>query len=144
MLVAEDNPRDADLLGRALRQAGLPGPVRFVEDGHEAIEYLEGQGRYADRKTFPFPKVIISDLKMPRVNGLELLQWLSDHPQCCIVPTILLSSSTISADIKAAYTLGANTYFEKPISFDALLELIRSLKDYWLRSKLPPVDGDGT
>src|SRR5262245_6272471 len=144
ILIAEDNPVDAELLDRALTHAGLPGPVRFVEDGHEAIEYLEGRGGYANRKEFPFPKVIISDLKMPRVNGLELLQWLADHPQCCIIPTILLSSSAVSEDIKAAYKLGANTYFEKPVSFDALQELVRSLKDYWMRRKLPPANGDGT
>lgn len=139
ILIAEDSSIDADLLEIALRRAGLSGPVRFVGDGQEAVDYLEGRGHYADRKQFPFPRVIITDLKMPRFDGLQLLQWLADHPDCCVIPTILLSGSALSHDIQSAYKLGANTYFEKPTQFAALVDLVRSLKEYWSRSHLPSV-----
>jgi CheY-like chemotaxis protein len=139
ILIAEDSGIDADLLEMALRKSGLTGPMRFVQDGQEAIDYLEGRGEYADRKQFPFPHVIITDLKMPRVDGLQLLQWLADHPDCCVIPTILLSGSALSREITSAYKLGANTYFQKPTEFAALLDLVRSLKDYWSRSRFPSV-----
>ena len=137
ILIAEDSPQDAELLQLALKRAGLGGPLRFVSDGVEAIAYLEGRGEYADRETFPFPRVIITDLKMPRLNGLELLNWLSDHPECHVIPTILLSGSELSQDITAAYKFGANTYFTKPTDFETLLQMVRSWKEYWSRSELP-------
>lgn len=139
ILIAEDDSDDAALLQRALSQSGLRGPFHFVPDGLEAIAYLEGQGDYADRNKFPFPNVIITDLKMPRLDGLALLQWLSDHPYCHVLPAILLSSSDLREDIASAYKLGANTYFTKPTRFQALLDLVRSLKEYWCRSELPPI-----
>jgi CheY-like chemotaxis protein len=141
ILIAEDSADDAELLRRGLERAGLNGPVQIVGDGHEAVEYLEGEGKYAKRDEFPFPKVIISDLKMPRVNGLELLKWLRSHPHCAIIPAILLSGSTLEADIMKAYQLGANTYFRKPTSFGELVDLLRTLRDYWERSELPRVAG---
>ena len=143
ILVAEDDPNDVALLRRALAKTGLTGAVRFVSDGREAIEYLEGHGRYADRGEFPFPHVIITDLKMPRLNGLELLEWLSSHPECHIIPTILLSGSALDEDIVTAYKLGANTYFAKPTNAHDLIALVQSLKDYWSRSQVPVVEGAG-
>jgi len=137
ILIAEDNADDVELMKQALPRAGLTGPVRFVADGHDAVAYLEGKGPYSDRGQFPFPRVIISDLKMPRIDGLELLQWLRSHPQCCIVPAILMSASSLQEDIINAYKLGANTYFKKPTSFQDLVNLLRELKDYWNRSELP-------
>src|SRR4051812_4172662 len=93
ILIAEDSPDDATLLEKAIRKAGLKNPIRFVSDGHEAIEYLQGKGKYGNRAEFPFPRVIISDIKMPRLNGLELLDWLQRHPECSVIPTVLLSGS---------------------------------------------------
>jgi CheY-like chemotaxis protein len=115
--------------------------VRIVADGHEAVEYLQGEGKYGKRDEFPFPKVIISDLKMPRLSGLELLEWLRNHPHCAVIPAILLSGSTLEEDIMKAYELGANTYFRKPASFGELVELLRRLRDYWEQSELPKVAG---
>jgi CheY-like chemotaxis protein len=140
ILVAEDDALDADLLERALRRAGITGFLHFVPDGAQAIEYLEGRGPYAERSQFPFPKVIITDLKMPRVTGLELLQWLSSHRHCHVIPTILLSSSAMSQDIASAYKLGASTYFQKPTTFEGLVKLMTHLKHYWCESELPVVD----
>ena len=139
ILIAEDNSADAELMELALKKAGFKGTVRFVGDGHEAVEYLKGEGPYEDRSEFPFPRVIISDLKMPRVSGLELLQWLRRHPQCHIVPLILLSGSGLEADVAAAYKLGANTYFQKPTQFQELVALLKNLGAYWAKSELPEV-----
>jgi CheY-like chemotaxis protein len=137
ILIAEDNPQDVDLMKLALPRAGLNGPIRFVGDGREAVDYLEGKGDYGNRAENPFPRVIISDLKMPNVDGLELLRWLRSHPQCRIIPAILLSASALQADVSEAYRLGANTYFQKPGSFQELVNLLRELKEYWQRSELP-------
>ena len=145
ILVAEDSPEDAELLELGLRRAGLTGPVRIVPDGHEAVEYLEGRGKYAARDQYPFPKVIITDLKMPRINGLELLQWLRSHRDCAVIPAILMSSSGLQLDVVKAYQLGANTYFRKPTGFPALVDLLRKLAEYWTNSELPVVPaGNGT
>ena len=138
ILVAEDSPDDAKLLEFAIRRAGLQNPVRFVADGYEAIEYLQGKGKFEDRREYPFPKVIISDLKMPRLNGLELLDWLHQHPECKVLPTVLMSGSGLEKDIEKAYQLGANSYFQKPSTLEELTSLMRLLTDYWARSEPPP------
>jgi CheY-like chemotaxis protein len=141
ILVAEDNPEDAELLKLALRRVGFHDRIIFVPDGQAAVDYLEGRGEYADRYHYPFPQVLISDLKMPRVNGFELLEWLRKDEQCCVIPAILLSGSGLAQDVKAAYKLGANTYFQKPSSFFDLVELLTRLKEYWTRSELPAAVG---
>jgi CheY-like chemotaxis protein len=142
ILVAEDNEDEIALLELAFKKAGFKGAIRFVRDGHAAVEYLEGGDGYADRKQFPFPKVIVSDLKMPRVSGLELLQWLRNHPKCRVIPAILLSGSAMESDIERAYKFGANTYFQKPIGFEAMVELLRELKSYWTRGVVPTIADD--
>ena len=137
ILLAEDNEEDAELFRNAVKRAGIKSRLFHVKDGREAVDYLEGAGQYADRLAFPFPQVLISDLKMPRMNGLELLRWLQQHPHCSLIPAILLSSSKIKRDVESAYQFGANTFFEKPSSFVELVELIQTLHSYWLRSELP-------
>lgn len=138
ILVAEDSKEDAQLIETALRRAGFSACVNFVPDGYEAVGYLEGCGPYADRSRFPFPSILISDLKMPRMNGLELVKWLRKHPRCHVLPVILLSGSGLSVDVDNAYKLGANTYFQKPPTFTELTDLMRKLRDYWMHSELPP------
>ena len=143
ILVAEDNEDEIALMEMAFKKAEFRGPIRFVRDGHAAVDYLEGRHGYGDREQFPFPKIIVSDLKMPRVSGLELLQWLRSHPKCKVIPAILLSGSGLESDIKGAYKLGANTYFQKPGSFEDLVQLLRNLKEYWTDGELPMIEGDG-
>ena len=141
ILIAEDNSVDAELMQMALDKAGFTGAVRFVRDGHDAVQYLQGAGEFSDRSKFPLPKIIISDLKMPRVSGLELVLWLRNHPGCNIVPVILLSGSGLPDDVVTAYKLGANTYFQKPARFSELVALLNNLTEYWSESEVPQAVG---
>src|SRR5687767_6869400 len=110
ILIVEDDPNDVLFLKRALKKSQIENPVCTLSNGEEAIAYLSGIGDYADRITHPFPKVIILDLKMPRKGGLEVLEWLRDHPQYRVIPTIILTSSKLNEDVIKAYGLGANSY----------------------------------
>ncbi len=131
ILLVEDDPNDVLFLKRALTKNGINNPVSVMEDGEEAIAYLGGVGRYKDRDAYPFPKVIMLDLKMPRRGGLEVLQWLQEHPQYRVIPTLVLTSSKINADVIKAYGLGANSYMVKPSNFDELQEMIKAAHHYW-------------
>src|SRR5262245_26034988 len=108
-----------------------------VEDGEEAIKYLRGEGMYADRETYPFPTVILSDLKMPRMSGFELLRWVREHPECSVIPTLLFTSSAVPSDIKEAYQLGANAYMVKPRDHKEFEEFLRLTCQYWKRCERP-------
>ena len=138
ILIAEDDPNDVMLLELAIRRNGIANPVRVVRDGEEAVEYLEGHGKYADRQKYPMPSVIISDVKMPRRSGLEVIEWVRRHPQCSIIPIVMLSGSRIEHDVMSAYKLGANSYFTKPSTLDELTELIGLAHAYWTKCERPP------
>lgn len=131
ILILEDDPNDVFLLQRALQKNQILNPVRVVGDGVEGVAYLSGQGKYTDRETYPFPSFIILDLKMPRMGGLEVLQWLRQHPEYQVIPTLVLTSSKQQIDIVRAYRLGVNSYMVKPGSFDELQAMIRKVYDYW-------------
>lgn len=137
VLIADDDPDDVLLLKQAFQRNGLSMPVHHCLNGAEAMEYLKGEGPFADRVQFPFPRVLITDLKMPKCSGFELLQWLSEHPQCSVIPTVVLSGSAEESDVKRAFELGASSYFQKPSSFDDLVSLVKLANDYWLRSLVP-------
>lgn len=132
ILVAEDNPDDAFMLRRAFAKANVANPLVFVIDGDEAIEYLSGTGRYASRLHHPLPAVLLLDLKMPRRNGFEVLEWIRDHPGLGRLPVVVLTSSRESSDVSRAYELGANSYLVKPGSPDDLLATVQGLGLYWL------------
>ncbi|MDB6111582.1 MAG: CheY-like response regulator receiver domain protein [Pedosphaera sp.] len=114
VLMVEDNTDDVLLLKKALTRQGANNPVQVVNDGAEGIRYLQAEGRYADRLKFPFPSVIFCDLKMPQMDGFDVLHWLRTHPECSVVPLIILSAFKEDADIKKAYQMGANAYLVKP------------------------------
>ncbi len=131
ILLVEDDPNDVVLLQRALRKNQIDNPVVALPDGDEAIAYLSGDGKYSDRQVHPFPKVIMLDLKMPRRGGLEVLEWLREHPQYKVIPTIVLTSSKINEDVMKAYGLGANSYMVKPANFEELQRMIKTAHEYW-------------
>ena len=125
------------LLHMALERNGCDVNLQQVNDGSEAIEYLEGRGRFANRRKYPMPDILVLDLKMQLLSGFEVLLWLRQHPECAKIPTVVLSGSGQEKDVEQAYELGANTYFEKPSSFEDFISLIQILVHYWARSKRP-------
>ena len=137
ILLVEDDENDAMLVRMAFEKNNIPNPIQWVRDGQEAVAYLNGDGVYADRAQYPFPEVLLLDLKMPRMTGLELLAWIQEHPDFKIIPTIIMTSSKQELDIEKAYRLGANTYMTKPISFDELASMVKLTHDYWAMSVKP-------
>jgi CheY-like chemotaxis protein len=131
VLVAEDEDNDFFLLERALRRADSKVRVQRATDGLDALHYLKGEAEFADRDKYPAPKIVLLDLKMPRMTGMEVLHWIKDNPKHKVTPTVVLSSSMQSHDVQSAYELGANTYFLKPTKFDDLVELCRTILNYW-------------
>ena len=132
MLLVEDDPNDILLIQRAFAKACLVNPLKVVRDGEEALNYLAGSGDFGDRGRFPLPSLILLDLKLPRKSGLEILQWLRQQPALKHIPVIVLTSSKESSDVSRAYDLGANSYLVKPVGFEGLLELVKSIGMYWM------------
>lgn len=135
ILVLEDDENDALLLQRALRKAHITNPIHIVRNGEEAITLLnrsEGQGHQTK------PGLIITDLKMPLVDGLEFLKWLRHHEPLRAVPLLVLTSSTAESDFVCAYGFGANSYMVKPRTMEELERLGRVIREYWERCELPP------
>ena len=131
ILVAEDDENDAFILKRALEEAGATCPVHFCADGAEARSYFRGEGLYDDRKRFALPWLLITDLKMPKIDGLDLLKWVRAHPDYRMIPTIVLSASGQFPDIQEAYRSGANSYLVKPSGYNNLVERMKLLLGYW-------------
>lgn len=139
LLVVEDDENDVLLFQIATRRSGSRHAIHSVPSAAEAIRYLRGEGEFADRVKFPVPNVILADLNMPEMNGFDFLKWLRQHPECTIIPTIIFSSSAMESDIRMAYRLGANSFLSKPSTIDSMVELLRSLFDYWSRCECPPM-----
>lgn len=137
ILLVEDEENDAMLLKMAFEKNNILNPIHWVRDGLEAVAYLNGEGVYADRKRYPFPEVLLLDLKMPRMTGMELLAWIGEHPNFKIIPTIIMTSSRQEIDIEKAYNLGANTYMTKPCSFEELAKMVRLTHEYWGSARSP-------
>ena len=133
ILLAEDDVNDALLVERALSRAGIHNPIMIVRDGQEAIDYLEGKGPFADRKNFPLPTLALLDIKMPKKNGLEVLEWMRHNGSggLKLLPVIIMSSSSIQEDVDRAYQLGVNAYLVKPTAFDELVETLKTTTDFW-------------
>lgn len=124
ILVADDSPDDRFILERALRKTGLPVEIFEVEDGQEAIEFLSQRGRFGDPEQFPWPDLLLLDLKMPGYNGFDVLSWIQQHPGPRPLKTIVLSGSEMKADIQQAQALGAVAYTTKPPAPEQLRDLI--------------------
>lgn len=138
ILVLEDDENDAFLLRRALTRLNITNPMHVVVDGEEAVAYLTGAGQYADRTTYPLPGLIITDLKMPRKSGMEVLKWLSEHRELSLIPTLVLTSSKEQTDIARAYGFGANSYMVKPSDFKDLEKMMSLIHEYWTVCERPP------
>jgi CheY-like chemotaxis protein len=128
----EDNEDDVFLMLRALKSAEIDLPLQTIEDGRQAIDYLSGSGRYADRATYPLPGLILLDIQLPQISGLEVLRWLRAESAFRTMVVIVLTSSNHPGDVRQAYELGANSYVVKPASFQRLVEFAQAFKKYWL------------
>lgn len=132
VLLVEDDLNDIFLVKRAFKKALVRNPLQVVTDGQEAIHYLRGEGKYADREAYPLPTLIVMDIKMPLKSGFEVLEWVkSAEPPLRRIPVVIVSSSDNPADINRAYELGANAYMVKPVNFRAVEQLFESITHYW-------------
>jgi two-component system response regulator len=139
ILLVEDNPDDEELTTRALRQAKIANEIVVARDGSEAIEFLFGQGGHAGRDLSQMPAVILLDLKLPKLSGLEVLQRLRADPRTKLIPTVILTSSSEDEDMVKSYQWGANSYVRKPVEFGAFVNAVSQLGVYWmLLNQAPP------
>ena len=138
ILLVEDNPQDAELTTRALKKHNLANRLITVEDGAQALDFIFCRGKYATRELSRSPKVVLLDLKLPKVSGLEVLRALKQDERTRSIPVVVVTSSREDPDIKTAYSLGANSYVVKPVDFDAFAESVSSLGLYWLLVNQPP------
>ncbi len=132
ILYAEDEEADIILVRFAFKHAHIPNPLHTVTDGQMAVDYLSGVGDFADRAKHPLPCIILLDLKLPRLTGLEVLCWLRQQPSLKHIVVIIFSSSAQPSDIQRAYEVGANSFVQKPAAFEPTLEIVRLLKAWWL------------
>jgi len=138
ILLVDDDENDVVIMRMAMQKAGLSCPIRVARDGREAQDYLGGNGKFADRHEYPLPYLILMDLKLPRVTGLDVLKWLRERPEFDSTIVLVLSSSPMPEDIQGAYRLRANAYLVKPCSVEALQLMARAIKDFWFtHNQLP-------
>ena len=138
ILLVEDNPSDVKLTKRALEQNQITNELIIAEDGAEALDYLFATGRYAGRDIRDLPAVVLLDLKLPKIDGLEVLQRIRANDLTRLMPVVILTSSDQEADMIASYDLGANSYIRKPVDFKQFAEAVRMLGMYWLLLNEPP------
>lgn len=138
ILLCEDNKRDADLTLRALKKRKLANNVIWVKDGEEALDYLFAKGKYQERSVSDTPRVILLDLKMPKVDGMEVLEEVRSHPETRHIPVVMMTSSQEEKDIIKSYNLGVNSYIVKPLDFNKFMESISDVGFYWLLLNKPP------
>jgi CheY-like chemotaxis protein len=139
ILQVEDDPNDVLFLQRAMTKAGVENDVHVASDGQQAIDYLEGVGKFADRQKFPLPCLVLLDLKLPLVMGLDVLRWIRQQ-HGLLLPVVLLTASAQPADIATAYALGANGFLVKPSQAGKLEEMAKAIKDFWLTHNTLPVE----
>jgi len=138
ILLAEDREDDILLIRKAFQVANISNPVFVVRDGDEAISYLLGTGKYSNRAEFPLPDLLLLDLKMPGLDGFEVLRWLKVQPSLKSLRVVVLTSSDAIRDVNRAYALGANSFFVKPLDFENTVAMADVLTKYWLRTDKSP------
>jgi two-component system response regulator len=138
ILLVEDNPTDAELTMRALKKNNLANQIVWVKDGEEALDFIFATGKFAHRDVRNFPKLILLDLRMPKVDGLEVLQKIKADERTSRIPVVVLTSSQEDRDIVESYKLGVNSYVSKPVEFDEFIEAVSTLGFYWMLINNPP------
>ncbi|NWF52062.1 MAG: response regulator [Nitrospirae bacterium] len=139
ILLVEDNPNDAELAIRALKKHNLANNVHIAKDGVEALDFIFRRGKYADRDINDKPKVVLLDLKLPKIDGLEVLKKIKSDEITKTIPVVVLTSSTEERDIIESYQLGVNSYIVKPIDFDKFVDAVSELGLYWILLNHPPI-----
>jgi CheY-like chemotaxis protein len=142
ILLVEDNRMDVELTLDAFKEARLVNTVHVSPNGQDALDYLFGRGRYADRRAFPMPNLVLLDLKLPGIDGFEVLRQVKTAPILKRLPVIILTSSKEEGDRALTYDIGANSYIVKPVSFTGFLGVIREIEGYWISLNLAPPDVD--
>lgn len=138
ILLVEDNPDDEALTLRALKKNNILNQVVVARDGVEALEFMFGTGAHAGRDVSQSPQIVLLDLKLPKVDGLEVLRRIRADERTCLQPVVILTTSNEERDIIASYQLGANSYIRKPVDFEQFMEAVRQLGLYWLVINVPP------
>jgi len=138
VLLIEDNPDDQELALRALRRNNVADRVQVVDDGQEALDYLFGEGQWAGQQPSPLPTFVLLDLKIPKLDGFEVLQRLRANERTRLLPVVVLSSSKEETDLLRAYSAGANSYLCKTVDFNQFIETVRQMAIYWMGLNLPP------
>lgn len=132
ILLVEDNPRDVDLILRAMKKRNMANKIHVVRDGAEALDFIFARGEYAGRNRDHRPKVILLDLKLPKVDGLEVLREIKADERARLIPVVILTSSNDERDLVESYRLGVNSYITKPVDFDKFMDAVQNLGLYWL------------
>lgn len=138
IIIVEDNLHDAELTIRALRKNKLSNNLLHLKDGAEALDFIFGEGEYAHREIDVFPKVILLDIKMPKVDGIQVLTRLKKEEKTKLIPVVILTSSKEHPDIEICYKLGASSYIVKPVEFEGFMKAIADIGFYWLLFNSPP------
>lgn len=139
ILLVEDNPTDAELAIRALKKSNLANKLVWVKDGAEALDFIFGTGGYSGRKIVDGPKVILLDLRLPKVDGIEVLRRVKGDERTRTIPVVVLTSSREDRDVAESYQFGVNSYISKPVEFDEFAKTVAELGLYWLLVNRPPV-----
>jgi CheY-like chemotaxis protein len=138
ILIVDDSEDDVLLVRTAFEKAGLTNPVYVLRDGQEAIDYLSGTGAFTNRAEHPLPDLILLDLKMPRMDGFQVLDWIRKQPGIRSIPVVVLTTTQQMAEVNRAYSIGANSFLVKPMDFSNYVELSKLIRHYWMQSvRLP-------
>jgi len=138
ILLVEDSPEDFEMTVRSLQKAGLKNPIHHCCDGDEALDYLYRRGAYADSPNTPLPGIILLDLNMPGTDGREVLEELKNDQALGLIPIIVLTTSADERDVQDCYSMGANSYIQKPLDFEGFMKAMSGLKDYWFEVVVLP------
>ena len=141
ILLVEDNPNDVKLTQRAMKKAMIKNPLVVARDGEEALDYLFGTGKYADRDASVLPVLVLLDLKLPKMDGLDVLKRIRAVSRTKLIPVVILTSSTEPRDLVESYASGCNSYIRKSVNFDQFIEVIQQLVLYWLYRNQAPLGG---